>query len=117
MTLRPVTLTLIRAGNRTIEVPAEPTDSPDLVIAPTIAVRDEHLTYTGDWNIVHVPTGKTIRMPATCLTHTRRAAADLAASGVDWHRDRTALNADPAARAAHQAARQYMAYCCGCGTA
>ena len=115
MTLQPVTVT--HAGTRTIEVLTEPTTSPDLVIAPAIAINGDQVTYQGDWTIVHVPTGLSIYVPGTCLTHTRRAAADLAASGVDWHRDHPTLNADPAARKAQLTARQSMAYCaCGAST-
>lgn len=73
------------AEPQTVQVIAEPTDTPGLVITPAVAA----CRLTGDWTITHSGSGLTVPVNNRGLDiySARRVAVELGGIGVDWTAD------------------------------
>ena len=77
------------AEPQTVQVLAEPTDTPGLVITPAVSA----CRLTGDWTLTHAGTGLTVPVNNRGLDiyTARRVAKELAGIGVDWTGDLTTI--------------------------
>lgn len=68
-----------------INWPAE-ARAPGLAVAPEWSsdYGAEGNEWTGDWNIIHVPSGGSLLYSAICLRHARQVADELAELPIDW---------------------------------
>lgn len=73
------------AEPQTVQVLAEPTDTPGLVITPAVAA----CRLTGDWTLTHAGSGLTVPVNnrGLDLYSARRVAGELGTIGVDWTAD------------------------------
>jgi hypothetical protein len=77
------------ADPQTVQVLAEATDTPGLVITPAVAA----CRLTGDWTITHTGSGRTVPVNDRGLDiyTARRVAVELGGIGVDWTADLTTI--------------------------